>query len=205
MENEKEQEIREWTTTQTDEQLEREREFCVQQLKICPPDDNEFIGQCALTMRIIAETLQERETLRKVREYQNKKEMAELVASAIVKELKAAAPAAEPQQGSSGGAVGDNLHPMSQQDKDMFKRYCNKIYVKNGGFDNDEADIYEILCKPRGKRAAAREIHGIYQNVVNKGFKPNKHHSKGLTWKDWRDMWGRAYGIKFPKYESTTL
>lgn len=101
-----------------------------------------------------------------------------------------------------------SLHIMSLEDRERLKRYCFPSYIESKGkgepnFDADEQEIYKHLCRPRGKKAAVRLIYCIFDKHVHPRDK--KAGGGPLTWKDWCKMWGDAYGVKLPKYESTTL
>ena len=139
--------------------------------------------------------------LRKYAERAYIEEQAETITAQIAPErLQPKQPAANVTQ----------CRPMSAESRELLKRYCDENYTKrttynvNKNFDTEEQDIYKYASTDRGMKAAARIIREIYDKHVSNVWKITGKKDV-LTWKRWLTMWGEAYGIKFPKYESTQL
>lgn len=103
----------------------------------------------------------------------------------------------EPQQKAAA-------HPMSKEDKDVIARYLYTNYA-GGGFVTDVQSIYELVSKPRGFKAAATRIKGLYDKHVCRHEKESGNRKDLLTWGKWLKMWGDAYGVTFPPYRFSQL
>lgn len=95
--------------------------------------------------------------------------------------------------------------PMSAADKEILARYCYSRYVESGNFAADEQRVYKELCKPRGRKAAARVINEIYEKHVHRTDKENPNKEQRLTFEEWLKMWAKAYGVKITNYKPAVL